>query len=361
MNNILIWGAGPTGKKIYNKIKELYHVKGFVDNNVSMHASDYDGVKIVAPKDCYKMIHDGIVEKIVLGTSPNNYDDILWQIAKEVNDFNELYYVKEIGSSNELIKYTDDQLGYIEFDVTRKCNLNCKGCLRYSNIAHDETAYQLEEFERDLKQLRKIFSNIAFIKILGGEPLLCKNLHDFLKVVFVYFPNTQVDILSNGILVPSMDRKLINEIKAHPVRVSISIYKGTEKYKNVVSSFCDNEGIEFNVYVNKEKFLKQLNTKGDSDGNVIVKECMSKKCTVIKDGIINRCCQPVYTYELNKKFGTTFPENIGIDIYEKGITYEKIKEFIRNNTLFCRYCTIPEEYVWSNGKKDIRLSDWVVK
>lgn len=157
--------------------------------------------KIVAPDKLHKMISMGNIDAIVLGTSPSNYDDVVWQILSEIKDFTEIYYVKEIGKSNELIKYTDSDLGYLEFDVARKCNLNCRGCLRYSNITNDISAYNIENLERDLRRLKKIFNNIAFIRVLGGEPLLCENLYEYIDMIFLYFPNTQIDILSNGILV----------------------------------------------------------------------------------------------------------------------------------------------------------------
>lgn len=361
MSKIAIWGAGPTGKKIYKKIKNENDVVCFVDNNWVVCGSNYLGIEIIAPNVCYEMIRNKDIDKIVFGTSANNYDDILSQIKKNIEGYEDIYYVKEIGNNNSLIQYTDRDLGYIEFDAARKCNLNCRGCLRYSNITQDSSGYDLVTLERDLKRLKTIFNNIAYIKILGGEPLLCKDLYKFVERIFSYFPDTQVDILSNGLLVPQMDRVLIEEIRKHAARLSISIYKATEKYTEEIEKFCNGEEIELNVYVNKDKFLKQLNSKGDSDGETIVKNCMSKKCTIIKDGIINRCCQPVYTYELNKRFGTEFPEDIGISIYEDGITYKEIKEYITSNTAFCQYCTTPEEYMWSNGTSDISLSDWVVK
>lgn len=360
MNSIAIWGAGPTGKKVYEKLKNKYNVICFIDNNSEVFGVNNDGIQVISPNACYEMLDNGSINKIILGTSANNYDDILCQVKKIKPTFENIYYVKEIGQNSELIKYTDKNLGYLEFDVARKCNLNCRGCLRYSNITEDINGYSIESFENDLKQLNTIFNNIAFIKILGGEPLLCKNLHLYLEIIFKYFPNTQVDILSNGILVNKMDAELISEVKKHSIRLSITIYKATEKYTEDIEKFCDNNGIEFNIYVNKQNFVKQLNIKGDTDGNIIVKNCMSKKCTIIKDGIINRCCQPTYTYELNKKFSTHFPEGLGINIYKAGISCEQIKDYIQN-TEFCKYCTYPEEYVWSNGKKGIELSDWVVK
>jgi hypothetical protein len=129
-----------------------------------------------------------------------------------------------------------------------------------------------------------------------------------------------------------------------------------------IVEFCEKHDIPFKVYVtNRAEFLKQLNIKGDSDGHEIVKNCMSKKCTIIKDGIMNRCSQPSYIYELNRKYNLDLPEDIGINIYDKDVTREKIKRFLTENVEFCRFCTEPVMYTWKNGKKEVALSDWVVQ
>ena len=64
-----------------------------------------------------------------------------------------------------------ESLDYIEYNVVGHCNLNCKGCSHFSNIQKKEFA-DLATFEKDISMLKKLFSEIRLINLLGGEPLL---------------------------------------------------------------------------------------------------------------------------------------------------------------------------------------------
>ena len=113
--------------------------------------------------------------------------------------------------------------------------------------------------------------------------------------------------------------------------------------------------------MDRELFLKGLNLHGNSNGDEVVKHCMSRNCSIIRNGIINRCCQPTYTYELNRKFGTKFEENVGIDIHDEKIDAHVILNFLREDTQFCRYCSTVESFRWSNDRSSVKLSDWCVE
>jgi len=71
--------------------------------------------------------------------------------------------------------------------LTDHCNLNCKGCTHFSNIAKPAFA-DVEQFECEFKQLATIFSEITEIYLLGGEPLLHPRLTEFLRSRAQPFP-----------------------------------------------------------------------------------------------------------------------------------------------------------------------------
>ena len=163
-------------------------------------------------------------------------------------------------------------------------------------------------------------------------------------------------------MVPKIEEKLLTTIKQLDVRVSVTLYELTKKILKNILDFCEDNEVEFKLFgTEKDKFLKQLNLKGDSDGKEIVKNRWCKKSTIIKDGIVNRCCQPLYVYELNNKYNLNLPENIGMNIHDTNVTGEQIKKFVAENTEFCRYCTEPEYYTWKNGRNEAVLNDWVVE
>ena len=54
----------------------------------------------------------------------------------------------------------DSNLLYLETHVADTCNLKCRGCMHFSNIASKPNFPDLKEFDRDFKRLSELFSNI---------------------------------------------------------------------------------------------------------------------------------------------------------------------------------------------------------
>ena len=92
-------------------------------------------------------------------------------------------------------------LEYIEYDIVGHCNLNCKGCSHFSNIICDNSFVTLESYEKDLRRMKELFSYIARIKILGGEPLLHPQLNEIIKITREVLPKATIDIVTNGLLI----------------------------------------------------------------------------------------------------------------------------------------------------------------
>ena len=54
LKNILIYGAGDSGHKLYNSLKSKsaeYNVVGFIDDDISKHNEIIDSIRIYSPKD----------------------------------------------------------------------------------------------------------------------------------------------------------------------------------------------------------------------------------------------------------------------------------------------------------------------
>lgn len=75
MKNIVIFGAGPTGKRAYDFYKEYCNIIAFADNNEKLHGTDAQGVPVIsaeqiAERDC---------DYIVIASVPG-YDAIYCQL-----------------------------------------------------------------------------------------------------------------------------------------------------------------------------------------------------------------------------------------------------------------------------------------
>ncbi len=96
--------------------------------------------------------------------------------------------------------------------LSLKCNLKCKLCAAYSPY-YEESANLPVSVQMDyVKKYFEIVDHVEQFTISGGEPLLYKNLPDFLDKLSEYSDRfDKLEIITNGTIVPS--KELINCIK----------------------------------------------------------------------------------------------------------------------------------------------------
>lgn len=137
------------------------------------------------------------------------------------------------------------------FEITRKCNLQCKHCM-----VPFENKYEPIEHERILKLMHELKENkVSKIMFTGGEPLLVEHIFDYIKIAIDN--NIIVDLNSNLTLVDEQKAKLLKSIGITEITTSIdgdefthcSIRNNETSYKKTVSAieFLVNEGISVDV------------------------------------------------------------------------------------------------------------------
>ena len=91
-------------------------------------------------------------------------------------------------------------IDYLEHHIVDHCNLNCAGCSHFSPLA-SEWYESLEDFRKDFTELaNKTNTQVKTIRIMGGEPLLHPQVTDFLITARQLFPTSEIQLVTNGIL-----------------------------------------------------------------------------------------------------------------------------------------------------------------
>lgn len=255
--------------------------------------------------------------------------------------------VKDFKEDRE--KYQDANEYYLDIDIVKHCNLNCKGCLHFSPLAEPWYINIDKEFEK-WKQIPDFIKRyFRKINIQGGEPLLHPNFKKIVLKVKEAFPDNDIVVTSNGILV---NQDIIDFCKQNNVYLLVSNYK-LKKFKNK-DVFKSGHGIG--------NWIKRpLNTKGDSipekEMNICNKD--SQRCFQLVGTNIYVCHFEHRIELLNKYFNLNIPQGNGIDVSK----ISSIDEFIKwKNTTkeICKYCSISKnKYTnWELSKKDI--NEWIV-
>lgn len=252
----------------------------------------------------------------------------------------------------------------IEVHVTEHCNLNCAGCSHFSSLAGEEYLAP-EQFEKDLRRLAELTRRFYTIKLLGGEPLLHPRITDFFALARKYFPDTPVQLTTNGILLLKQNDAFWESCKANNIVISISQYpiklNKTEIKKRARAYRVK---LEFTGSTAENRMCKMpLDLSGGQDTQKSYRKCAISWgcCVTLRDGRIYTCCTAAHIKFFNECFSQNLRagEKDSVDIYAVR-SKEEIIDFLAKPFPFCRYCKTSDTRFaqrWSVSKKEI--SEWV--
>jgi MoaA/NifB/PqqE/SkfB family radical SAM enzyme len=254
-------------------------------------------------------------------------------------------------------------LNTIEFHVSEHCNLNCAGCDHFSPLAQEEYA-NLEVVKKDLAQLATLCRggryNIKEIRLIGGEPLLHKDIAFFFPVVRKHFPQSNINVFTNGILLAKQpdifwqackDSAVGLLVTRYPIKIDIETIKEKSEQYDVKFMYAD--GIR-----NEEMYRCVLSLSGKGNVKKNWKYCYHNQWPFIRNGRIYPCPFYANIRHFNQYFNMNLPltDKDSIDIHTKK-SFKAIIRFLAKPIPACRYCDIPSYtygHKWEISKKDIK-------
>lgn len=263
------------------------------------------------------------------------------------------------------IDFSKPRLDYIETEISRFCNLNCRGCCDFSNLAVDgEKFYDFDRYRADLNRLKELFWGIAKIRIMGGEPLLNPRFADYAEEARKIFPDCDLRIVTNGLMLPSVSKETLKRLKDIDCSFDISNYPPTAKKKSEIVSVLSCAGVSFNFSVPMRYFFKNLREKPAPSPAPAFNNCIFTHCHMLGDGKLSPCSFAFCSYRFNRRFEAHYPENDYFDIYDPALDGQKITDTFSKPHEFCRYCgsgIIPIKWQGNCPSKQAKESDWQIK
>ena len=268
----------------------------------------------------------------------------------------------------------------IYVEITNKCNLNCSFCTRTKKKKRDMS---VEEFKTVIDKI-KDYTDYVYLHV-QGEPLLHKDLEEFLKIC--EDNNLKVNITTNGTLINkyvdifnrSKSLRQINislhsennkenyydEVFNACSKLSSNIYisyriwnlntlKPTKELLNIVNKISEYYDVDKEKLINDKSIKVDINRFVDKDNlfqwpdmnNSVEKDgfCYALKTHIgiLSDGTVVPCCLDASgVIEL----GNIFEESIE-DILNKQLTKDIIEGFRNNNAIhpLCRKCNFRERF-----------------
>lgn len=358
--DIIIYGIGLNCKKIIERAKE------------------YDNVNILGLADSYKKENPWKIPMINIKNCKEKYRDIpiIISICDQEQVLKVYYKLHKLGYTNiyrflnktycwnhdllqgECIKIENIGVNWLPLLVmhaANHCNLNCKYCSNFSPLFKNEFP-DYEQNMKDLEKIKELLGGVLEFNLIGGEPLLNPHIIDYIIGIKERLPAISIRILTNGLLIPTLDHIILKKFHDHDITILISEYKPTHKLINKITEKLETFKIDYCLigYDIKSRFYKIISLSEDS---IYPHECISKICVTVGGGKIARCPTLFYLEKLNSKFRLNLPDE-GILTLNNFVNGSDLKEQLAKQVPLCKYC-IKKEVLWSQCDREVKLEDFV--
>lgn len=216
------------------------------------------------------------------------------------------------------------QLGNLEANLARHCNLACTSCNHGSAVA-DRWFMTPESMERDLSHLSKA-AHFHFHCLQGGEPTLNSRFLEFMDVQARSGIADNYGMLTNGTLLDRMPEEFWKKAQSMRYEIRVSVYPALKKEILAYAQSKANEyGIRFMPSNEFESFLKMFydNPNGGAD---VWKICPWKRCWTCHEGYLFNCPQAAFLpSQFPEKFPAMRDNPIADGVPVEGVTSEQIQ------------------------------------
>jgi organic radical activating enzyme len=196
----------------------------------------------------------------------------------------------------------------IEFVLTTRCTLRCQNCSvfmpAFNKAGHLDCT--LEQFKKDFDTFIGLVDRVQEILLLGGEPLIYKDLPAVVDYVSANPKVRCVKVISNGTIVPTQN--LLDALARHTKKTVfyISNYSANAEIApllkiDIIIDALKKNGVEYLMV----RDLKWLNWKEGHPHNrspeeltTLFRSCSVNKCMALMDGKIYVCSPAASYYNL---------------------------------------------------------------
>lgn len=364
-HGVVIFGYAAVGKKLYERLK-LENAEDniiFCDNS-STKQGVHNGIKVISLQEAIANYGESKFLVASLRHSKQMEQQLLDAGIPKEQIITELpgdIVGEELAKEQKQRLVPLDSI-HIEVNINKNCNLKCKGCDHFAPIAEADTL-ELDVFERDMKRLADVMAgHIHRIILLGGEPLLNKNLLDYVKIARGCIPRTELFIATNGTLIGKMSEEFWHVLKKSNAGLLVTKYPVKLDYESL-RSLAEKKGILWEYLGSSESgrtlWHFPLDLSGSQDAMDSFIHCANANaCHTLERGRLYTCSIAPNIQAFNNFYGKNVPLTVddGIDIH-MAHNAKEILEFLAKPINFCRYCNVKGrtyDHPWEVSKQDIK-------
>lgn len=361
--NVAICGYPPLVAQIQKLVRrDGIEIKFFIEDFVSDANTGKENFDVDLPLinffDFRRLVDFGELDGVIV------LEEFFSNFTKNVVKICKLYGIPKIGViSRDLAApvYWHDVskifMPRLEADITDKCNLKCAACYHFANFSLTEDFYPIEDFHSDVRRLSEI-CDIASFRLMGGEPLLAKNVDEYMKILRRYFPRARLRILTNGTLIPSLPQKIFDTMRENRFGFDISTYPPTAKVADKIKALLESNGINYKFSRQFERFNVFLTMHSGNDTRRSRQLCGNDPCRTVHRGKIYKCPPNAFVYKFAEKFGIeNFPKPVGIDIHSP--EFSSLLQMLDGDIEMCGYCGDRQRLIAWHPTNNPQIAEWL--
>ena len=368
---IALWGAGEFAKYVVASLSSNNEIDIVCSIDNYKKKESIAGINVVDPEEYLKMYDESVDCVLVTFLNGISIQSQIQEMGiKRWGVVNDNVFLKKMNLEYDLLNdrniiWNSDRemnlpvMETLETNVVDYCNLNCKGCSHFSNISEQGAQIPYEIFERDIKFLSdKIY--IKQFNLLGGEVFLNTRIIDYIECLRQYMPKSYIVVITNGLLIPKLDKSILMGLEANHVEIQITEYFPTTKIKNQIEETLNQYHIRYQLRDSVVTFGKNIDLTGGNDPQKSQTSCRQHTCQFLRDGKIYKCPFSALGNYFFDYYNIPLHFEEGIDIYCKDINWERLSNNLRKMPIeLCRYCGLEERFTWEISRNPHK-EEWLI-
>ena len=293
----------------------------------------------------------------------NKYKVLIKKLENRLNQFekNNFLRIKKITPMT--------QIHALETHIVEHCNLNCAHCGHFAPLAEKEFL-DIKSFTQDYARIKELTNGeVKNIRLLGGEPLLHPKITDFCRIARELFPDTNVEIVTNGLLLNEMSDAFYKDLLKYNIKINITKYPIDIEWDKILSKLKKlNVKFEFYQGTGEEEkvmYKQSLDLTGQQPIRANFLNCRLEEnddnyCFYFENGKLFNCWKPAYIRHFNKYFKQDLKvsKQDYVNIYEDRSIEEMLQDLARPLP-FCRYCNLTECVASKYHQSEKQIEEWI--
>lgn len=239
LNQIVMFGFGRQGKKMYPTLNRDFDIVAIVDNSPAKQGKQVEGRTILSFEQGKELLHQ---YKIIVTTSQYYYQAIREQL-NAIGLAENVDYVMYQQFVTEWYYQYRDRINVLKTDIslTTLCTLNCEHCMQFLPYWKEGRRKEnpLETIKEDVDLYFRCVDYLLDLDVVGGEPFLYRDLKDFILYIGEHYRGRMgyIGFITNGMVVPNDE--ILELIGNYSMDVSISDYSEDIEYTNKIGLLCE--------------------------------------------------------------------------------------------------------------------------